>query len=150
MRKARCKFEADRHEAAKERRGRQKECAASLLSSTKSFACPKCSRVCALRIVSNEHARTDDQTSLRSSSARNQPSWVLVITLIEQIFVDVVVILNEVKRFKIFRSSLVNCVFCLYDSFFFFSFFFFAVFGCACPLSCSLIYILIRISLSLS
>ena len=50
MRKARCKFEAERYEAAKEKRRRQKERAASPSSSTQTFVCPKCSRMCASRI----------------------------------------------------------------------------------------------------
>ena len=47
VRKASCKFEAERHEAAKEKRRRQKERAASLSSSSYTFICQKCSRVCA-------------------------------------------------------------------------------------------------------
>ena len=50
VRKARCNFEAERHEVAKERGRRQKERAASLSSSSQTFICPKCSRVCASRI----------------------------------------------------------------------------------------------------
>ena len=45
VRKASSEFEAERHEAAKEKRRRQKEQAASLSSSSKTFVCPKCSRV---------------------------------------------------------------------------------------------------------
>ena len=47
VRKARCNFEAERHEVAKERGRRQKERAASLSSSSYTFICQKCSRVCA-------------------------------------------------------------------------------------------------------
>ena len=62
VRKASCKFRAERHKAAKEKRRRHKERAASLLFSTQSFVCPKCSRVCASKSVStatNERARID-------------------------------------------------------------------------------------------
>ena len=41
VRKGSCKFEAERHEAAKEKRRRQKERAASLPSSSQTFVCPK-------------------------------------------------------------------------------------------------------------
>ena len=57
MRKASGKFEAERHEASKERRRRQKEGAASQSSSVQTFACPKCSRVCASRIGLYSHHR---------------------------------------------------------------------------------------------
>ena len=50
VRKASCKFEAERHEAAKERHRRHKEQAASQLSSSQTFVCPKRSRVCTSRI----------------------------------------------------------------------------------------------------
>ena len=50
VRKASCKFEAYRHEAAKEECWRQKEQAASQSSSTQTFVCPKCSRVCTSRV----------------------------------------------------------------------------------------------------
>ena len=66
VRKANRKFEAERHEVAKERRRRQKERAASQSSSAQTFACTKCRRVCASRIrllLTNEHARTDHQLS---------------------------------------------------------------------------------------
>ena len=46
MGKASRKFEAERHEATKERRRRQKEQAASQSSLAQPFICPKCSRVC--------------------------------------------------------------------------------------------------------
>ena len=49
VRKASCKIEAERHEAAKEKCRGQKERAASLPSSSQTFVCPKCSRVCASR-----------------------------------------------------------------------------------------------------
>ena len=49
VRKASCKFEAYRHEAAKEECWRQKEQAASQSSSAQTFVCPKCSRVCTSR-----------------------------------------------------------------------------------------------------
>ena len=50
VRKVSCEFEAERHKAAKEKRRRQKERAASLPSSFQTFVCPKCGRVCASRI----------------------------------------------------------------------------------------------------
>ena len=77
VRKASCKFEAERHEAAKEKRRRQKERAASKLSLTQTFVCPECSRVCASRIGLYSHhrrARTDHHPFQKSSSARNEPS----------------------------------------------------------------------------
>ena len=46
VRKARPKFEAERHKAATEGRRKQKERAPSQLSSAKNFTCPKCSRLC--------------------------------------------------------------------------------------------------------
>ena len=45
VRKASCKFEVERHEAAKERCRRQKERAASPSSSAQTFICPRGSRV---------------------------------------------------------------------------------------------------------
>ena len=57
LRKASHKFEAERHEAAKEECRRQKEQAASLSSSSQTFICPKCSRVCAWRIGLYSHQR---------------------------------------------------------------------------------------------
>ena len=57
VRKAGCKFEAERHEAAKERRGRQKERASSQSSPAQPFVCPKCSRVCASRLGLYSHQR---------------------------------------------------------------------------------------------
>ena len=57
VRKASCKFEAERHEAAKEKRRRQKERAASLSFSSQTFVCPDCSRVCASRIGLYSHRR---------------------------------------------------------------------------------------------
>ena len=49
VRKASRNFEAERHEAVQERQRRQKERAASQSFSAETFACPKCSRVCASR-----------------------------------------------------------------------------------------------------
>ena len=57
VRKASCEFEAEWHEAAKEKRRRQKERAASPSSSTQTFVCPKCSRMCASRIGLYSHQR---------------------------------------------------------------------------------------------
>ena len=57
VRKASCKSEAERHEAAKEKRRRQKEQAASLPSSTQTFICPKCSMLSASRISLYSHHR---------------------------------------------------------------------------------------------
>ena len=50
VRKASCEFEAERHKAAKEKRRRQKETAASLPPSSQTFVCPKCCRGCASKI----------------------------------------------------------------------------------------------------
>ena len=50
MRKAGCEFEAERLKAAKAKRRRQKELAASLISSFQTFVCPKCCRGCASKI----------------------------------------------------------------------------------------------------
>ena len=55
VRKASCEFEAERHNAVKEKRRRQKEQAASLPSSSQTFVCPKCGRGCALRISLYSH-----------------------------------------------------------------------------------------------
>ena len=57
VRKASCEFEAERHKAAKEKRRRQKERAASLPSSFQTFVCPKCDRGCALRMGLYSHQR---------------------------------------------------------------------------------------------
>ena len=57
VRKASCEFEAERYKAAKEKRRRQKERAASLPSSSKTYVCPKCGRGCALRIGLYSHHR---------------------------------------------------------------------------------------------
>ena len=57
VRKASCEFEAERHKAAKEKRKRQKERAASLPSSSPTFPCPRCGRGCASRIGLYSHQR---------------------------------------------------------------------------------------------
>ena len=57
VRKASRKFEAERHVAAKERRRRQKERAASQPSSTQTFVCPKCGRGGVSRIGLYSHQR---------------------------------------------------------------------------------------------
>ena len=57
VRKASCKFRAERHKAAKEKRRRHKERAASLSSSSQTFVCPKSSRVCPSRIGLYSHLR---------------------------------------------------------------------------------------------
>ena len=58
VRKTSCTFEAERHEATKERPRRQKERAASQSSSAQTFTCPKCSRVYVSRLglYSNQRA----------------------------------------------------------------------------------------------
>ena len=66
VRKASRVFEAERHEAAKQRGRRQKEQAASHWSPAQTFACPKCSRICVLRMGLYRHqraARTEHQPS---------------------------------------------------------------------------------------
>ena len=55
VRKARCELEAERDTAAKDKHRRQKERAASLLSSSQTFVCPKRGRWCALRIGLYSH-----------------------------------------------------------------------------------------------
>ena len=55
VRKASCKFKAERHKAAKEKHRRQKEWAASLPSTSQTFVCPKCSRRCTSRIGLYSH-----------------------------------------------------------------------------------------------
>ena len=57
VRKASCEFEAQRHKAAKEKCRRQKERAASLLSSSQTFVCPKCGMWCSSRIGLHSHKR---------------------------------------------------------------------------------------------
>ena len=57
VRKASCEFEAEMHKPAKEKRRRQKERAASLLSLFQTFVCPKCGRECASRIGLYSHQR---------------------------------------------------------------------------------------------
>ena len=57
VKKASCNFEAGRQEAAKEKHRRQKEWAASQSSSTQTFVCPKCSKLCTSRISLYSHQR---------------------------------------------------------------------------------------------
>ena len=57
VRKASSKFETEWHEVVKERQRRQKERAAFLSSSAQTFACLKCSRICASRIGLYSHQR---------------------------------------------------------------------------------------------
>ena len=57
VRKASCKFEAERHKAAKEKRRRHKERAASIPFSSQTFFCPKCGKECATRIGLYSHQR---------------------------------------------------------------------------------------------
>ena len=57
VRKVSCKIEEERHEARKEKHRRQKERAAFQSSSTQTFVCPKCSRVCASTIGLYGHQR---------------------------------------------------------------------------------------------
>ena len=57
VRKASCELEAERHKAAKEKRKRQIERAASLPSSSQIFVCPKCGRGYASRIGLYSHQR---------------------------------------------------------------------------------------------
>ena len=77
VRKANHKFEAERHEATKEKRRRQKVCAASQSSSAQTFTCQKCSRVCASRIGLYSHQEVHkNKPSMfpKSLCVRNQPS----------------------------------------------------------------------------
>ena len=77
VRKASCKLEAERREAAKERCRRWKERAASQSSSAQTFVCPKCTRACASRIGLYTHQRACKNwpsTVTKSSSVRNQLS----------------------------------------------------------------------------
>ena len=68
------KFEAERHEAAKEKCRRQKERAASLPSSSQTFVCPKCCTVCLSRIGLYSHQR----------ACKNWPSTFLKILVCEE------------------------------------------------------------------
>ena len=70
MRKASCEFETETHKAAKEKRRKQKERAASLPSSSQTFACPKCGRGCASRIGLYSHQRA----FLDQLACKNWPS----------------------------------------------------------------------------
>ena len=76
VRKASHKFEAERHEATKERHRRQKEPAASQPSSAQTLICPQCSRVCASRIRFYSHqqaCKNRPSTFPKSLSARSHP-----------------------------------------------------------------------------
>ena len=76
LRKASRKFEAERHEAAKERRRRQKEQAASLSHSARSWpvlGAVGCAHQESDTTATNKHARSDHQPSLNSSLRGNQP-----------------------------------------------------------------------------
>ena len=55
VRKASCEFGAERHKAAKEKRRRQLERAASLPSSSQTFVCPKYGKGCTLSIGLYSH-----------------------------------------------------------------------------------------------
>ena len=71
------KFKAERHEATKERRGRQREQAAFQLYSALTFPWPNCSRVCASKIRLYSHQRACKNwpsTFPKSSTGENQPS----------------------------------------------------------------------------
>ena len=57
VRKASCEFEAERHKAAKEKRRRQKERAASLPSSSQTVVCPKSGMGCASKTGLYSHQR---------------------------------------------------------------------------------------------
>ena len=57
VRRASYEFEAERHKAAKEKRRRQKEQAATLPFSSQTFVCPECGRGCASRIGLHSHQR---------------------------------------------------------------------------------------------
>ena len=83
VKKASHKFEAEKHEAAKERRRTQKERVASQLSSAHIVVCPKCSRVCASRIGLYTCKNWPSAfPKIKSSSARNQPSsWAVHVQL---------------------------------------------------------------------
>ena len=74
VRKDSCEFEAERREAAKEKRRRQKERAASLPPSSQTFACPKCGRRCASRIGLYSHQR----------ACKNRPSIFPTILVCEE------------------------------------------------------------------
>ena len=77
VRKASCKFEAERHEAAKEKRRRQKERAASLSSSSQTFISSALGAAHqeSVSTTTNERARLDHQPSQQSSSGRIEPSF---------------------------------------------------------------------------
>ena len=84
-RKASFKFEAERHGAAKDKRRRQKERAASLspqpkLSSVQSAV--GCTHQVSVSTATNERAGIGHQPSEKSSSARNEPSSVAFTVLI--------------------------------------------------------------------
>ena len=64
VRKASCEFEAERHKAAKEKRCRQTERAASLPSSSQTFVRPKCGRGCVSRIGLYSHQRACKKLTL--------------------------------------------------------------------------------------
>ena len=81
--KASCEFEAERHKAAKGKRRRQKERAASLPSSSQTFVCPTAVGGVHQKSVStanNEYARIDHQPPQQFSSSRNEPSSSLTIS----------------------------------------------------------------------
>ena len=70
VRRASYEFEAERHKAAKEKRRRQKEQAATLPSSSQTFVCPECGRGCASRIGLHSH-----QWACKNWPSKNPCPW---------------------------------------------------------------------------
>ena len=74
VRKASCEFQPERHKAAKEKRRKQKERAASLPPTSHTFVCPKCGNRCASRIRLYRHQR----------ACKNWPSTFATILVCEE------------------------------------------------------------------
>ena len=81
MRKASCEFEAERHKAAKEKRRRQKERAASLPSSSQTIICLKCDRGCTSRIGLYSHQWASKNWPLTFQTILVCEEWAIIIII---------------------------------------------------------------------
>ena len=80
VRKASCELEAERHRAAKEKRRRQKSEQHPYRPHPKPSSVQSavgCAHQESVSTATNEHARIDHQPSKQSSSARNEPSFLV-------------------------------------------------------------------------
>ena len=105
VRKASCKFEAERHKAEKERRRRQTERATTYYPQSKPSSVQSavgCAHHESISTASIEHARTDYQPSQKCSSPRNQPSHIRSLMLENNAEINFVVLqlVTSPRRFR--------------------------------------------------